>query len=149
MHAYTRRYGDESAATVVGGAVWLVPILPGFNRLQSHDLGLRPRAKQRGLIPRCRSSSQRSIFVMSGSVVGEQADDGRHGTEQLLKEKEEEEEQQQQQAQAAQVIQRNYRGYRERRQLRGMGLDANARWSEVCAEPHVPLGSLDTNGHRL
>jgi hypothetical protein len=33
---------------------------------------------------------------------------------------------------AAQLIQRNYRGYRERRQLAGMGLDANARWAEVC-----------------
>jgi hypothetical protein len=35
------------------------------------------------------------------------------------------------QKQAAQMIQRNYRGYRERRQLRGMGLDASARWAEV------------------
>jgi hypothetical protein len=37
----------------------------------------------------------------------------------------------QQEDAAAQMIQRNYRGYRERRQLAGMGLDANARWSEV------------------
>lgn len=34
--------------------------------------------------------------------------------------------------QAAQMIQRNYRGYRERRQLNGIGLDASARWAEVC-----------------
>jgi hypothetical protein len=34
---------------------------------------------------------------------------------------------------AAQLIQRNYRGYRERRQLNGIGLDASARWAEVCA----------------
>jgi hypothetical protein len=33
---------------------------------------------------------------------------------------------------AAQMIQRNYRGYRERRQLKGIGLDASARWAEVC-----------------
>lgn len=33
--------------------------------------------------------------------------------------------------QAAQLIQRNYRGYRERRQLRGLGLDASDRWAEV------------------
>lgn len=32
---------------------------------------------------------------------------------------------------AAQMIQRNYRGYRERRQLKGIGLDASARWAEV------------------
>lgn len=37
----------------------------------------------------------------------------------------------QQQEQAAQVIQRNYRGYRERRQLKGIGLSASTRWSEV------------------
>jgi hypothetical protein len=37
----------------------------------------------------------------------------------------------QQQADAAQMIQRNYRGYRERRQLKGIGLDASARWTEV------------------
>jgi hypothetical protein len=37
------------------------------------------------------------------------------------------------QEQAAQLIQKNYRGYRERRQLEGMGLDANSRWSEVYA----------------
>jgi hypothetical protein len=36
------------------------------------------------------------------------------------------------QEQAAQMIQRNYRGYRTRRQLNGMGLDANSRWEEVC-----------------
>jgi hypothetical protein len=33
---------------------------------------------------------------------------------------------------AARKIQRNYRGYRERRQLKGIGLDASARWAEVC-----------------
>jgi len=33
---------------------------------------------------------------------------------------------------AATTIQRNYRGYRERRQLKGIGLDASARWAEVC-----------------
>jgi hypothetical protein len=33
---------------------------------------------------------------------------------------------------AAATIQRNYRGYRERRQLKGIGLDASARWAEVC-----------------
>tara|TARA_R110002003_G_scaffold126_32_gene11728 strand:- start:21498 stop:21671 length:174 start_codon:yes stop_codon:yes gene_type:complete len=32
---------------------------------------------------------------------------------------------------AAQMIQRSYRGYRERRQLKGIGLDASARWAEV------------------
>lgn len=32
---------------------------------------------------------------------------------------------------AARKIQRNYRGYRERRQLKGIGLDASARWAEV------------------
>ena len=32
---------------------------------------------------------------------------------------------------AAEIIQRNYRGYRERRQLKGVGLDASTRWSEV------------------
>jgi hypothetical protein len=37
----------------------------------------------------------------------------------------------QQQQDAAQMIQRNYRGYRERRQLKGIGLDASARWHEV------------------
>ncbi|KAH7399642.1 hypothetical protein BKA66DRAFT_452265 [Pyrenochaeta sp. MPI-SDFR-AT-0127] len=37
----------------------------------------------------------------------------------------------QEQEQAAQMIQRNYRGYRERRQLKGIGLDASARWAEV------------------
>ncbi|EAT88363.2 hypothetical protein SNOG_04603 [Parastagonospora nodorum SN15] len=31
---------------------------------------------------------------------------------------------------AAATIQRNYRGYRERRQLKGIGLDASARWAE-------------------
>jgi hypothetical protein len=35
------------------------------------------------------------------------------------------------QTDAAQMIQRNYRGYRERRQLKGFGLDATARWHEV------------------
>jgi hypothetical protein len=35
------------------------------------------------------------------------------------------------QEQAAQMIQRNYRGYRTRRQLNGMGLDAESRWDEV------------------
>jgi hypothetical protein len=34
---------------------------------------------------------------------------------------------------AARKIQRNYRGYRERRQLNGYGLDASARWAEVCS----------------
>ena len=48
------------------------------------------------------------------------------------------------QEQAAQLIQRNYRGYRQRRQLQGMGLDANSRWTEVCASlcfscPYVSL----------
>ncbi|KAI1605551.1 hypothetical protein PtrCC142_002263 [Pyrenophora tritici-repentis] len=38
------------------------------------------------------------------------------------------------QRQAAQLIQRNYRGYRERRQLQGMGLDANARWAEAIRD---------------
>jgi hypothetical protein len=39
---------------------------------------------------------------------------------------------------AAQMIQRNYRGYRERRQLKGIGLDASARWAEVCdAKIHI------------
>jgi hypothetical protein len=37
----------------------------------------------------------------------------------------------QEQKDAAQMIQRNYRGYRERRQLKGIGLDATARWHEV------------------
>lgn len=37
----------------------------------------------------------------------------------------------QEQVQAAQLIQKNYRGYRSRRQMQGMGLDANSRWSEV------------------
>lgn len=32
---------------------------------------------------------------------------------------------------AARVIQRHYRGYRDRRQLRGLGLDASARWLDV------------------
>ena len=32
---------------------------------------------------------------------------------------------------AAEMIQRNYRGYRSRRQMAGMGLDANERWAEV------------------
>jgi hypothetical protein len=36
---------------------------------------------------------------------------------------------------AARKIQRNYRGYRERRQLKGIGLDASARWAEVCGFP--------------
>jgi hypothetical protein len=38
---------------------------------------------------------------------------------------------------AAQLIQRNYRGYRERRQLKGIGLDASARWAEVGDHPHA------------
>jgi hypothetical protein len=33
---------------------------------------------------------------------------------------------------AARMIQRTYRGHRERRQLNGIGLDASARWAEVC-----------------
>lgn len=56
---------------------------------------------------------------------------------------------QKQQERAAQMIQRNYRGYRERRQLEGIGLDANARWSEVCTVPDllgffpaIPLTSI-------
>jgi hypothetical protein len=36
---------------------------------------------------------------------------------------------------AATMIQRNYRGYRERRQLKGIGLDASARWAEVRSVP--------------
>lgn len=32
---------------------------------------------------------------------------------------------------AARLIQRNFRGYRTRRELEGMGLDANTRWSEA------------------
>lgn len=35
---------------------------------------------------------------------------------------------------AAELIQRNYRGYRERRQLRGMGMDAGTRWVEALKE---------------
>ncbi|KAF1912537.1 hypothetical protein BDU57DRAFT_369154 [Ampelomyces quisqualis] len=35
---------------------------------------------------------------------------------------------------AAQMIQRNYRGYRERRQLKGIGLDASARWAEAVRD---------------
>jgi hypothetical protein len=40
---------------------------------------------------------------------------------------------------AARMIQRNYRGYRERRQMRGMGLDASSRWAEVCLESFPPV----------
>lgn len=36
------------------------------------------------------------------------------------------------QEEAAVKVQRVYRGYRERRQLKGIGLDASARWAEVC-----------------
>lgn len=45
---------------------------------------------------------------------------------------------------AAQLIQRNYRGYRERRQLQGMGLDANSRWAEVnwCPFPHAKFADF-------
>lgn len=32
----------------------------------------------------------------------------------------------------AEPDQRNYRGYRERREMRGLGLSASTRWSEVC-----------------
>lgn len=46
------------------------------------------------------------------------------------------------QAQAAQLIQRNYRGYRERRKLKGLGLDADSRWSEVRVYWSVPSPSL-------
>lgn len=46
-----------------------------------------------------------------------------------------------QQEHAAQMIQRNYRGYRERRQLQGIGLDANARWAEVGC-PVLPVVDL-------
>ncbi|KAH4611593.1 hypothetical protein HBH82_042950 [Parastagonospora nodorum] len=35
---------------------------------------------------------------------------------------------------AAATIQRNYRGYRERRQLKGIGLDASARWAEAVRD---------------
>lgn len=35
---------------------------------------------------------------------------------------------------AAEMIQRNYRGYRERRQLKGIGLSASARWAEVLEQ---------------
>lgn len=35
---------------------------------------------------------------------------------------------------AAELIQRNYRGYRERRQMRGMGMDAGTRWIEALRE---------------
>ena len=35
---------------------------------------------------------------------------------------------------AAELIQRNYRGYRERRQMKGMGLDASTRWLEALKE---------------
>jgi hypothetical protein len=43
---------------------------------------------------------------------------------------------------AARKIQRNYRGYRERRQLKGIGLDASARWAEVCSfrDFKLPMG---------
>lgn len=48
----------------------------------------------------------------------------------------------QQQTDAAQMIQRNYRGYRERRQLKGIGLDASARWAEVCSTVFVCCSTL-------
>lgn len=35
---------------------------------------------------------------------------------------------------AAAVIQRNYRGYRERRQMKGLGMSASARWSDAISE---------------
>lgn len=35
---------------------------------------------------------------------------------------------------AAELIQRNYRGYRERRQMKGMGMDASTRWLEALKE---------------
>lgn len=35
------------------------------------------------------------------------------------------------QSTAARLIQRNYRGYRTRRQLKGLGLDAETRWTDV------------------
>lgn len=53
------------------------------------------------------------------------------------------------QAQAAQTIQRHYRGYRERRQLAGIGLDASARWTEVCVSLSLAWGSLMLMCHRL
>ena len=43
------------------------------------------------------------------------------------------------QRQAARMIQRNYRGYRERRQLKGIGLDASARWAEVHSQKYHTL----------
>ena len=38
------------------------------------------------------------------------------------------------QKKAATMIQRNYRGYRERRQMKGMGLSASARWEEAISD---------------
>lgn len=46
---------------------------------------------------------------------------------------------------AARKIQRNYRGYRERRQLKGYGLDASARWAEVCKATHIDIRLLATD----
>ena len=55
--------------------------------------------------------------------------------------------------QAAELIQRNYRGYRERRQMRGLGLDASSRWVEAFKEARYrnltmprPRGSLEESG---
>lgn len=46
---------------------------------------------------------------------------------------------------AARRIQRNYRGYRERRQLNGYGLDASARWAEVCSHIRKKYEILETD----
>lgn len=58
--------------------------------------------------------------------------------------------------QAAELIQRNYRGYRERRQMRGLGLDASSRWVEAFKEARYrsvtmprPRDSLEESGSRL